>query len=550
MDFTFIDWLVIILYFGIIFGIGFYFSLKKRNSTEYFLAGRHVGWFAVGASLFASNISTEHFIGLSGSGFKSGLAVGNFEWSASIVLLILAWIFVPFYLRSGVFTMPEFLEKRYSAASRWYLSVVSIVAYVITKISVHLFAFGILLSELMGWKDGDNTNILMASIVLVVITGIYTMVGGMSAVIYTELIQTFILLTGAVCLTIFGIHEAGGIEGIKAAVPSDHWKMFKSIDHPDFPWLGMAISSLIIGIWYWCTDQSIVQRVLAAKNINHAKAGSIYAGYLKILPVFILVFPGLIAYALHAQGKLAPGTTIKPNEVYPLLVTHLLPPGVRSIVIAALLAALMGALAACFNSASTLITFDVYKKYYPDAPEKKLIQVGRGATLVLVFLSLLWVPFVGGVSDQLFVYLQSAQAYLSPPIAVVFLVGILWPRANSKAAIVVLWSGFVLGGMRFVLEIIHKKTPFSNDWIKYLVEMNFLNFAIVLFCISLTLIILISTFTKRPPHHKLEGLTFKYAGNTVIQEMDGSETLSWKKHNIIASLILLAILSVLWVIFS
>ena len=550
MDFTFIDWLILSVYFLLIFGISFYFSRKKRNSTDYFLAGRHVGWFAVGASLFASNISTEHFIGLSGSGYKSGLAVGNFEWSASVVLIILAWVFVPFYLKSGVFTMPEFLEKRYSSASRWYLSTVSIIAYVVTKISVHLFAFGILLKELMNWEELNSSDLYISSIILVVITGIYTIAGGMSAVIYSELIQTFILLTGAICLTVFGIHEAGGIEGIRASVPAGHWEMFKPNDHPDFPWLGIAFTSLIIGIWYWCTDQSIVQRVLAAKNINHAKAGSVYAGYLKILPVFILVFPGLIAYALHAQGKLSPGVEMKPDEVYPMLVSYLLPPGVRSIVIAALLAALMGSLAACFNSASTLITFDVFKKYSPDASEKKLIQVGRISTVILVFLSLLWVPFIGGVSDQLFVYLQSVQAYISPPIAVVFLVGILWPRANSRAAIIVLWSGFVLGGLRFVLEILHKNDPFQNAFLKYMIEMNFLHFAMVLFTISLLMIFFISISTERPAQEKLDGLTFKYSANIAVTEEYKQESKQWRKHNLIATGVLVALLVTLWIIFG
>jgi solute:Na+ symporter, SSS family len=550
MDFTLIDWVVLAIYFAIIFGISFYFSRQKRDSTDYFLAGRHVGWFAVGASLFASNISTEHFIGLSGSGYKSGLAVGNFEWSASICLIILAWVFVPFYLRSGVFTMPEFLEKRYSSASRWYLSIVSIIAYVVTKISVHLFAFGILLKELMGWEELHSSNLYIAAIILVIITGIYTMVGGMSAVIYTELIQTFILLIGAICLTIFGISEAGGIEGIKASVPAGHWEMFKPNNHPDFPWLGIAFTSMIIGIWYWCTDQSIVQRVLAAKNINHAKSGAIYAGYLKILPVFLLVFPGLIAYALHAQGKLAPGVDMKPDEVYPMLASYLLPAGIRSIVIAALLAALMGSLAACFNSASTLVTFDVYKKYFPEATEKKLIYVGRIATVVLVILSLLWVPFVGGVSDQLFVYLQSVQAYISPPISVVFLVGILWPRANSKGAIVVLWSGFVIGGARFIMEIIHKSSPFENSFIKYMIEMNFLHFAMVLFGVSLVLMFIISITSEKPSQESVNGLTFKYAGNIELTEEYKQENQKLKKHNLIATSVLIGLLTILWIIFS
>ncbi|WP_128546622.1 sodium:solute symporter [Larkinella soli] len=543
LEFGLIDYAIIGLYFVIVFAIGFYFSRKERSSTEYFLAGRHVGWFAVGASLFASNISTEHFIGLSGSGYSSGLAAGNFEWSASVCLLILGWVFVPFYLKSGVFTMPEFLERRYSPASRWYLSSVSIIAYILTKISVHLFAVGILLKQVMGW------DLYTSSILLVVATGIYTIAGGMAAVIYTELIQTFILLIGAIALTWIGLDKLGGWDELVRTVPDGHLSMFKPMTDPDFPWTGVIIAPYIVGIWYWCTDQSIVQRVLAAKNIDHAKSGTVFAGFLKVLPVFILILPGLICYGLQQKGLLMPGQKISPNDVYPVMVKYLLPTGFRGLVVASLLAALMASLAAVFNSASTLMTLDVYQKFNPDASEKRLVNFGRISTVVLVAVSLLWVPLVNVLSDQLYVYLQSVQGYISPPIACVFLVGLLWPRANAKGAAVVLWTGFVLGLLRFVLEVIHKNSPFSNPFIKTMVEMNFMHFAIILFVISILLLIVISLATERPAQEKLDGMTFEYAGNVDLTEDYKIESRSRRRQNIIASVILGVMLVVLWGIF-
>jgi SSS family solute:Na+ symporter len=540
---NFLDYAIIGLYFIMVFAIGFYFSRKERNTTEYFLGGRNIGWIAVGASLFASNISTEHFIGLSGSGYASGLAVGNFEWSATICLLILGWVFIPFYLRSGVFTIPEFLERRYSKSSRRYLSVVSIIAYILTKISVHLFAAGILLKVVMGW------NIYTSSIILVVATGIYTILGGMSAVIYTELIQTIILLIGAIALTVIGVNKVGGWEELVANVPADHMHMFKAMSDPDFPWTGVVIAPFIVGIWYWCTDQSIVQRALAAKNIDHAKSGTILAGTLKLLPVFILVLPGLIALALQHKGLFMPGQKIAPNNVYAELVRFLMPQGLRGLMVASLLAALMASLAACFNSTSTLMTIDIYKKKRPLATEKQQVNFGRWSTVVLVVISIGWVPLVNSLSDQLYVYLQSIQSYLSPPIACVFLVGLLWPRANAKGAIWVLWGGFFIGMMRFILEVIHKSNPFTNPFIKWMIEINYMHFAILLFGISIVMMIIISSMTPAPTQAQLNGTTFKFAGNIDLNESYKVESPKWRRRNKIISILLLLAVLALYAIF-
>ncbi len=335
-----IDSIIIISYVLIVLFIGFYFRKRNKSSEEYFLAGRNIGWIAIGASLFATNISSEHFIGLAGTGSKSGLAVGHFEWLACLILLLLGWVFSPFYLKSGVFTMPEFIERRYNSASRYYLSFITVIGYVLTKISISLYAGGILLNAVVGW------DIVTAAVVIVLITGIYTVMGGLSAVIYTDLIQTIILIAGSIALTFIGLDKAGGWNNLVAKTPIEFWSMFKPLTDPDFPWTGIIFGAPIIGIWYWCTDQYIVQRVLSAKNLSNAQSGTIFAGFLKILPVFILILPGIIAFYI-SDG------TVSGDRAYAWLVTNLLPSGLKGLVVAGLLAALMSSLSAMFNSTST-----------------------------------------------------------------------------------------------------------------------------------------------------------------------------------------------------
>src|ERR1700746_3577102 len=386
-----LDLTIIGVYFLVVFGIGFYFSRKERTSEEYFLAGRDVGWFFIGASLFVSNISTEHFIGLSGTGASSGLAVGHFEWLACLILLILGWVFVPFYLRSNVFTMPEFLERRFNRQSAVYLAGISIIAYIFTKISVQLYAASVVLERVAGW------SLWKTAVVLVIATGIYTVAGGLAAVIYTDTVQTLILITGAVALTIIGLGRVGGLEHLRTMVPPDYFHMIKPSSDANFPWTGIFFGAPILGIWYWCTDQVIVQRVLSARDEGHAKAGTIFAGFLKILPVFMLVLPGIVAYALFQDQ-----VSTKPDYAYPTLVLNLLPTGLVGLVMAALLAAVMGAMSSVFNSASTLVTLDFYKKLRPLSSEAQLVNFGRVATGVMVLLGLLWVPFIHLISSQVY----------------------------------------------------------------------------------------------------------------------------------------------------
>jgi len=546
-----IDVAIIAFYFVVVFAIGFYFSRKERTSEDYFLAGRNVGWFAIGASLFVSNISTEHFIGLAGSGATSGLAVGHFEWLACIIVLVLGWVFVPFYLRSNVLTMPEFLERRFNRSCAVYLAGVSILAYIFTKISVHLYAAAVVLEHVVGW------NPLTAAIILVVMTGIYTIAGGLAAVIYTEVVQTLVLLSGAVVLTFIGLNEVGGFAGLRAAVPPSYFHMIKPMSDPEFPWTGIFLGAPILGIWYWCTDQVIVQRVLAAKDEGHAKAATIFAGFLKILPVFVLVLPGLIAYALYPQmfTKNADGLVTNGDIAYPMLIINLLPHGLIGVMIAALLAALMGGMASVFNSASTLVTLDFYKKARPDATELQLVTFGRMATGIMVGLGLLWVPFIKLLSSQLYIYLQSVQAYISPPIAACFIFGILWPRLNGQGAISSLLVGFAMGTIRFILEVMDKSRHFDSTAIRWLVDMNFLHYAILMFVVCAGVLIGISLMTPAPERKKLAGLTFatideKLQTTLVSGHKIAGETRLEHRINLVFTLLLLATVIALWIYFA
>src|ERR1700720_2944949 len=447
-----IDLVIIGVYFAIVFGIGMYFARKERSSEDYFLAGRDIGWFFIGASLFVSNISTEHFIGLSGTGASSGLAVGHFEWLACLILLILGWVFVPFYLRSNVFTMPQFLERRFNRQCAVYLAGISIIAYIFTKISVQLYAASVVLERVAGW------SLWKTAVVLVIATGIYTVAGGLAAVIYTDTVQTLILITGAVALTVIGLRRVGGLDHLRTMVPPDYFHMIKPMSDPNFPWTGIFFGAPILGIWYWCTDQVIVQRVLSARDEGHAKAGTIFAGFLKILPVFMLVLPGLIAVALFRDlFKFGPnGQVLNGDIAYPTLIINLLPTGLVGVMIAALLAALMGAMSSVFNSASTLVTLDFYKKIKPDATERQLVGFGRVMTGVMRVPGLIGGAFINLISSQLYIYLQSVQGYISPPIAACFVLGILWPRLNAQGAISSLLTGFVMGAARFVFELMDR----------------------------------------------------------------------------------------------
>ena len=390
-----LDCVVLGIYFAILVGVAVWVALQKNKNTEdYFLAGRNVGWFVIGASIFASNIGSEHVVGLAGTGFSSGTPLAHYELHAWIVLL-LGWLFLPFYIRSGAFTMPEFLEKRFDSRSRWFLSVFSLFAYVLTKVSVTIYAGGIVVSELL------NIDFWVGAIGIVIFTGAYTILGGLRAVVYTETLQTVVLILGSVIITYLGFQEVGGwnqlTETVTQASP-EHFNMWRPWDDPDFPWAGLLFGGTIVGIWYWCTDQYIVQRALTAKNLKEARRGTIFGAVLKLFPVFLFLIPGIVALTLKMRGEL---DWESPDQAFPVLMSNLLPSGLRGLVAAGLLAALMSSLASVFNSCSTIFTIDIYKKLKPNKSEASLLRTGKIATGFIVILGIIWIPIMekigGGV---------------------------------------------------------------------------------------------------------------------------------------------------------
>jgi SSS family solute:Na+ symporter len=544
-----LDWIVVAAYFAVVIAIAVWAIRKERSgeetSADYFLAGRNIGWFVVGASLFASNIGSEHLVGLAGTGAASGLVFGQLELQASLILLLLGWLFVPFYIKSGVFTMPEFLERRYSPAARWYLSVVAVIGYVLTKISVTIYAGGVVFESLMG------ISFWTGAIVVVLITGAYTILGGLRAVVYTDLMQAFVLILGAILVTVLGLSRLGGWGAMVAAAEPGFFNIWKSMSHPEFPWTGMVFGAPIIAIWYWCTDQFIVQRTLSARGIDDARRGTIFAGYLKQLPLFIFVVPGVIAYCLAQSGQLQLDS---PDQALPALVVALLPIGLKGLVVASLIAALMSSLSSVFNSCSTLITLDIYKKLRPQASERRLVLVGQLSTVVLVILGLAWIPLMSNISGVLYKYLQSVQAYIAPPIAAVFLLGLFWKRLNAAGAMASLLSGFVLGMGRLVLEL--NRDSLSGLLHAY-ATINFLNFAAILFLICAAILVVVSLMTKPPTAEKVSGLTFATADEGVagiepIEQVGerGHSDPAWRRLDLRLSVVVVVLVGIVMVYFS
>ncbi len=528
------DWLVVGLYFLLIAGISYWSIRRKKNSPkEYFLANRNLGWFVIGASILASNVGSEHIVGLAGTAAKSGLAMGHYELHSWIVL-ILGWVFVPFYMRSQVYTMPEFLERRYNEKARWLLSIVQLLSYIIAKVSVTIYAGAVVFNAFLG------IDFWTGAIILIVITGIYTIFGGLHAVMYTETLQAIVLLAGSVILTITGLVEIGGWNNLINSISKDHLNMFLPLSHPDFPWLGILFASPIVGLWYWCTDQHIVQRCLAGRDEQQARRGTLFASALKLMPFFIFMIPGLIAYAMANSGKIE---LAQADQAFPTLVKALLPVGFRGILAGGILAALMSSLAAVYNACSTLFTMDIYRKIKPDSSEKQLVHVGRIATGVVVVLGMIWIPVMQGISDVLYQYLQSVQSYLAPPIAAVFLVGVFSKRINAKGAFTAMVVGFIIGIVRIILELFrHSLSGFLYSF----ATLNFLYFCILLFLFSIGLMIVISLLTEKPSEKQLHGLTYA----TTVAEDKAKSRASWNKLDVIISLIIVVIIVVTFLYFS
>lgn len=545
-----IDIAIILLYFGIILWIARWVSGDKKtsnSSVDYFLAGKNQGWLVVGASLFASNIGSEIILGVSGAGARGDMPMANFEILAALVLILLGWVFVPFYLRTGVYTMPEFLEKRYNRACRTYLSVVSILAYVITKISLIIFA-GALVFETIGIPFWTG------AIITVMATGLYTVLGGLKAVIYTDMVQAFILLLGTGAVTIFGLHQIGGWDAMMDTItvaaqnpsnpsPDRFFNLWRPSSDTDYPWTGMLFGAPILGIWYWCTDQYIVQRALSAKDVSNARKGALFAGFLKLLPVFIFFIPGVIAYALLQNGDIS-FSMDNADQALPTLITEFLPMGIKGLAIAGLLAALMSSLSSAFNSSSTLLTIDFYQKYKPEASERDLVRFGRIVTIILVVVSLGWIPFMEALMDGgIFKYLQSVQAYISPPIAAVFLFGLFYKWINGKGAIVALWSGFAIGVVRLVAEFMSNNGTIAvveGSLLDGFLGINFLHFALFLFILCAIILMAVSRLSTPQPVESLALVTFQKSERQPFR---------WSTDVLLTVALIVAVL-VLWAVFS
>ena len=445
-----LDWIILALFFLAMIGIIVYvIRQKEKDTTDYFLAGKDAGWLSIGSSIFASNIGSEHLVGLAGAGFISGMAMAHWEIQAWIIL-ILGWVFVPFYDRIKIFTMPEYLERRFSAGSRTILSLISLVSYVLTKVAVTVYAGGVVFKEVFGIETLWGIDFFWVSAIgLVVITGLYTVLGGMKAVLYTSVLQSPVLLIGSIVILAIGLVKVGGwVEVQNIAGPNIH--LIRSAADPEFPWPGVIVASMVIGFWYWCTDQYIVQRVLSGRNQKEARRGAILGGYFKLLPVFIFLIPGMIAFALNQKGII---TVASSDSAFAAMVSQLLPAGIKGVVVCGLLAALMSSLASLFNSSAALFVGDFYKKFRPESSEKHLLYVGRMATVAVVVLGVVWIPVMLGLGKVLYDYLQAVQGLLAPAIATVFILGVFWKRTTAKGAMWDMIVGFTLGMFRLALNV-------------------------------------------------------------------------------------------------
>jgi SSS family solute:Na+ symporter len=543
VSFGTLDWAIVALYFVANTAICIWCALQKeKTTTDYFLASRSAGWFLIGSSIFASNIGAEHLIGLAGSGAGSGMAFAHWELHSYLVL-VLGWIFAPFYLRAKIFTTPEFLEQRYTPGTRTLLSGIFLASYILTKASVTIFAGAFAIKTILGYETinlplfGEVDFFWFSGAFLVIITGIFVVLGGMKSVLWTEAMHVPVLLTGSAVLLIVGLHEIGGMAALKAANPETiHlWRPLSTtaatqgfpgflFDPSETPWLGVLLCSPIIGLWYWCTDQYIVQRVLSARGLKEARRGTIFAAYLKLTPVFIFLIPGMIAVALYKQkfpGFESIGSN--PQGAFPVLVSNLLPVGLRGLVLAGMLSALMSALASLFNSTATLFTVDFYKRLRPQSSETHLVTVGRLATAGVIVIGMLWIPIMRSMADQLYSYLQVVQSLLAPGIAAVFMLGIFSRRVTPKSGLVGLAFGFIAGMGRLAMQILHKEA--GIDWPPFLqafIDINWLYFSFLLFVATCLVIFLVSMFTPKASPEQLAGLTYKSV--SVQQNADDRQT--------------------------
>ena len=549
-----LDWIVIGLFCaGLIGIIVWVMRQKQNNAADYFLGGKDATWIVIGASIFASNIGSEHLIGLAGAGASSGMAMAHWEIQGWMIL-ILGWVFVPFYSRSMVYTMPEFLERRYNPASRTILSLISLISYVLTKVAVTVYAGGLVFQQVFGIDKIWGIDFFwVAAIGLVVITAFYTIFGGMKSVLYTSVVQTPILLLGSLIILVLGLKALGGWEEMmnicKLEAVNEYGdtmvNLIRDNRDPDYPWLGALIGSAVIGFWYWCTDQFIVQRVLSGKNQKESRRGTIFGAYLKLLPVFLFLIPGMIAFALSREGIVVNGEVFHlstPDAAFPTLVAKLLPAGVKGLIVCGILAALMSSLASLFNSSAALFTIDFYQRFKPKTDPKKLVAIGQAATVVIVLLGILWIPVMRSVGDVLYNYLQDVQSVLAPGIAAAFLMGIVWKRTSAQGGMWGLISGLVIGITRLGAKIYYSNMEVlpteHHSWFQYLFyDCNWLFFCgwMLLFCMAVVFVV--SIFTKAPSDDKIQGLVF--GTSTAAQRLETRQ--SWGVWDIVNTCIIIGI---------
>ncbi|XP_053904587.1 sodium/myo-inositol cotransporter [Malaclemys terrapin pileata] len=538
------DIAIVTLYFVLVLCIGFFAMWKYNRSTVsgYFLAGRSMTWVAIGASLFVSNIGSEHFIGLAGSGAASGFAVGAWEFNALMLLQLLGWVFIPVYIRSGVYTMPEYLSKRFGGHRiQIYFAALSLILYIFTKLSVDLYSGALFIQESLGW------NLYLSVILLIGMTALLTVTGGLVAVIYTDTLQALLMIIGALTLMIISMMEVGGFEEVKRrymlATPNitsilltynlsntnschvqpkpDALKMLREPTDEDVPWPGFLFGQTPASVWYWCADQVIVQRVLAAKNIAHAKGSTLMAGFLKLLPMFIIVIPGMISRILFADeiACINPEHCMQvcgsragcSNIAYPRLVMKLVPVGLRGLMMAVMIAALMSDLDSIFNSASTIFTLDVYKLIRKSAPSRELMIVGRVFVAFMVIISIAWVPIIVEMQGgQMYLYIQEVADYLTPPVAALFLLGIFWKRCNEQGAFYGGMVGFVLGSTRLILAFIYRVPECNQPDTRpgFIKNIHYMYIATALFWITGIVTITVSLFTPPPTKEQIRTTTF------------------------------------------
>ena len=531
-----IDLIIIIVYmFGILAAGVWVVRKQKMTSSKYFLAGRSLKWPLIGAALFASNISTIHLVGLASAGFQDGLVQGNFEWMALLLLIVLGLIFAPFYFRNKISTLPEFLEKRYNGISRTLLAFLAIVGALFMHIGISLYAGAVVFQNFFG------INMWLSIGLIALFTSIYTVMGGLKSVVVTETIQTVILIIGAGTMAIIAFfalkdHGIHSFSDLTDSLKPDQFKLFRSAESsPKLPWYSLLLGYPVIGIWYWCADQTIVQRVLGARSLKDAQIGPIFAGFIKILPVFIMVIPGIFAYVLFGD------IITNPNDTLPILITELLPTGLRGLLAAALLAALMSTIAAALNSSATLVAVDIVKRLKPETSDMKQVRIGRWTAAIVMILAIAWSPMIEKFIS-IFDAINEILAVLAPPIAVVFVWGIFWKRGTGAASVVTIISGFILGALVFMIDfpLFGDVKIITENWnIPYMLQ------AFYLFAILSFIFVIVSLLTPKPSREQIENLTLE----TPLAFLTKGKVTGISDPRILSA-ILLGILILLYVIFN